>query len=186
MCKSKTIPQQVTINHSHTKRCDTKSVMPSINYTFDTWVQHLLYYYDSNYAESSSSSTQESSLTFLHSVVCDLFWPESKEAFGTGGKKRISERRKDEDSTWQFCCLVRRFRLLLHKRKLSVPGRHHNFHTFLPFGLLIFNLGQITMNGGERILLWDSKDSRRDNRKHSCIVSAFRISDTQQDPFSAS
>lgn len=35
--KSKTIPaQQVTINHSHTMRCDTKSVIPSINYIFDT------------------------------------------------------------------------------------------------------------------------------------------------------
>lgn len=54
--ESKTTPQQVTINHSHTMRCDTKSVIPSINYIFDTWVQHLLYYYDSNYVESSSSS----------------------------------------------------------------------------------------------------------------------------------
>lgn len=69
--------------------------------------------------------------------------------FSRSQKKHLgqkTQRRKDEDSTWQFCCLVRRFRLLLHKRKLSVRRRHHNFHTFLPFGLLIFNLGQITMN----------------------------------------
>lgn len=73
--KSRTISQQVTINHSHTMRCDRKSVIPSINYIFDTWVQHLLYYYDSNYVESSSSSRRRTSMA-PHTVAerCCCAW----------------------------------------------------------------------------------------------------------------